>query len=382
MRRGFLTRGRRASRDGSRLLVALGALTCSVGSGCAAREDGEALQQTRAPVVGGVPSGEERDAVVLMLSNGPDRSSLCTATLIAPNLAVTVRHCVSVYQEGTFSCTIQGNLDLTRPRIPSNAGEVGPVYAPELVSFHVGSTPSFDEPTTVGKQVFALETDTICRNDIAFVVLQDSVDAPIAPIRLTRGTFPGESTMVVGYGINESRMNVRYERSDVEVLHVGSSAYFPAEGNALPRTFVVGPSACHGDSGGPALSEADGAVLGVSSLSRGDCDSREVRNFFTQLAPYEDLARQAFDAAGHKPLLDESQGNQGDGGAGSAEPGAAGQSAGGARSSGGAGGQSGGCTWSGSFGVASLSVPASLLCLLCLFVAGRLVGRRRSPPHM
>jgi hypothetical protein len=282
--------------------------------------------------------------VLLMLANGPDRGSQCTATLVAPNLVVTVRHCISVFQEGTFSCTTAGNIDLNRTRNPGDAGEMGPVYAPEEVAFHVGANPDLEHPVALGQQVFAAETDTICRNDLAFVVLDRSLELPVVPVRLGRGTFPGETTLIVGYGINGTGMTTRHERAAVEILHVGPSEFFPLEGEALPRTFVVGPSACSGDSGGPALSEETGAVLGASSLSRGACESSEVRNFYTQLAPFEALAREAFAAAGHEPVLDLEPPPDGEGGS---SGGPATGDAGATVDPSPGGGQSSGCAWSG-----------------------------------
>jgi hypothetical protein len=310
-------------------------------------------------VIGGVPSGAERDAVLLMLAEGPDRATLCTATLIAPNLVVTARHCISVYVEGTFFCTIEGNLDLHRPRNPPNAGEMGFAYPAEVISFHAGQVPDFDVPTTMGKRVFVQDTDTICRNDIAFVLLEDDLDLPIAPVRLDRGTFPGEATLVVGYGLNETRENTRHERADVEILDVGPSDYFPALGNALPRTFVVGPSACAGDSGGPGLSQETGAVLGVSSLTRGECESSEVRSFFTQIAPYEALAREAFAAAGHEPRLEGSD-EEPEPTPGGLTGGAGAEGAGAEPPSSGAGTTDAGCTLSPTLGTSASGWAAAL----------------------
>src|SRR5690606_17188300 len=315
--------------------------------------------QARQPVIGGVPSGAERDAVLLMLAEGPDRATLCTATLIAPNLVVTARHCISVYVEGTFFCTIEGNLDLHRPRNPPNAGEMGFAYPAEVISFHAGQVPDFDVPTTMGKRVFVQDTDTICRNDIAFVLLEDDLDLPIAPVRLDRGTFPGEATLVVGYGLNETRENTRHERADVEILDVGPSDYFPALGNALPRTFVVGPSACAGDSGGPGLSQETGAVLGVSSLTRGECESSEVRSFFTQIAPYEALAREAFAAAGHEPRLEGSD-EEPEPTPGGLTGGAGAEGAGAEPPSSGAGTTDAGCTLSPTLGTSASGWAAAL----------------------
>jgi hypothetical protein len=90
----------------------------------------------------------------------------------------------------------------------------------------------------------------------------------------------------------------------VPVLSVGPSEFYPVEGNAMPRTFVLGKSTCKGDSGGPAVSDETGAVLGLSSSFRGECTSSEVRNFSTQVAPFHDFVESVFAEVGASPVLE------------------------------------------------------------------------------
>jgi hypothetical protein len=72
----------------------------------------------------------------------------------------------------------------------------------------------------------------------------------------------------------------------------------------IPRTFDVrGASVCSGDSGGPALSEKTGAVVGVySNSTSGDCGSATGDHSYVNMSPYGTLALQAFDAAGAQPM--------------------------------------------------------------------------------
>lgn len=253
-------------------------------------------------VVGGTLS--EREAVVLVRSRGPRGNNSCSGTLVAPNLVLTARHCVSAFTNGDYSCTIDGFVDLSRPRSPANAGDMGLPYPPENVGIHVGTVPDFDSAATVGRAIFAPETDTICRNDIAFVLLEDELDFDFSTLRLEEGVAQNEPTTVVGFGINDNRRIERTERSDVLIDAIGFSEFYPVEGNALPRTFVLGRSVCPGDSGGPAFSDETDEVLGVFSFFRGDCESAEARNFFTQVAPFRSVALQAFEEAGYLELVE------------------------------------------------------------------------------
>ena len=60
------------------------------------------------PIVHGIASGTDQDSVVALarFENGA-RVGLCTATLVAPNLALTARHCVSV-SDAAAACGSDG----------------------------------------------------------------------------------------------------------------------------------------------------------------------------------------------------------------------------------------------------------------------------------
>jgi hypothetical protein len=128
--------------------------------------------------------------------------------------------------------------------------------------------------------------------------------------------------------------------------------------NIPPRTFVTdGPALCIGDSGGPAFSMASTAIIGVWSQVVGECNDPTARNYFTEIAPFEDeLITPAFAEAGTVPWLEGTTGpggepiggtpgTGGDGGAPTAEGGAP-SAEGGASTTGGTG-ESGGALASG-----------------------------------
>lgn len=269
--------------------------------GCDSGPEATVAERAQA-VLEGEPS--DRASVVLVLKQTDSDANQCSGTMIAPNLLLTARHCVSAFTDGDYTCTIDGNLDNSRPRSPANAGDMGLPFPPERIEIHLDQQPTLGTPDAIGKQIIAPETDTICRNDIAFVVLENELDVAVSPVRLTEGVYPGQLTTVVGYGTNELRTTARFERSGLSVLAVGPSEFFEQEGYALPRTFVLGRSVCPGDSGGPALDTETDAALGVFSFFRGTCTDSEARNFFSQLAPYRSHAEQAFEAAGHAPVLE------------------------------------------------------------------------------
>src|SRR5215207_6280492 len=91
------------SQRGQRLPSAGAPLACAAVAFCAALTacaapiaEPETLAATELAIVGGTTSTTEQDGAVLISEDGI-RS--CTGTLIAPNLVLTARHCVSYYNQ-------------------------------------------------------------------------------------------------------------------------------------------------------------------------------------------------------------------------------------------------------------------------------------------
>jgi hypothetical protein len=238
--------------------------------------------------------------------------ALCSAILIGPRVVVTARHCVAPLTEGTVSCTPEGDLSPNSP-----GGQLGPDFSPSQLTFFLAARVvagvGGGTPDAVGAQTFSTGSPNACRDDIAFVVIDRVIPAVVpAPVRLTAPTADGELVSLWGYGLTEeSGAAIALRTHDgAQVIAVGPSTPVDLEQPAPLRAVRVGPGTwtCNGDSGGPVLSQATGALIAVISLgvqaspSGPYCSySADSNTTGPRLAEYSALASQAFAASGGSP---------------------------------------------------------------------------------
>ncbi|MBS2016086.1 MAG: trypsin-like serine protease [Deltaproteobacteria bacterium] len=266
------------------------------------------------PIVHGTASGGARDAVVVLARfEAGVRVGLCTATVVAPDLVVTARHCVSAVDPVT-ACDANGNpvagAMLKGDRAPADLA---------IFASQGGRTPNFDDESfavTRGKALVVDDATTICNRDLAFVILTSKLKAPVAPIRLGPPSL-GEPLTAVGFGVDETGEipASRMERSGLSLLGAGpmtdpnDARYGIGDGELF-----VSESACAGDSGSPLLAKS-GAILGVASRA-GNGQPRDPNNLastcvgptahavYAQLGAAKALALRAFAEAGATPWLE------------------------------------------------------------------------------
>jgi hypothetical protein len=256
---------------------------------------------------------------------------VCTASLVGPNLVLTARHCVSYLSEGPFVCSVEGELTDN----PEGGGRLGLHLPADSIEIYGGKPPR-KRALAHGTQIISSLAPTICKNDLAFVVLDTALDLPLVPLRLGRPALAHETGVLVGFGLDETQTGIDYrtqprrQKRDLQISAVGPDSLADGVTTVPPRALILrGPSGCIGDSGGPLLSQDTGAVLGVYSLQDGDsCSAPKVRHVMVHVPPFTTLIDEAFNAAGGTPVPEP-------------EP-APERAAGGAGSEGGAGAVSGG----------------------------------------
>ncbi|MBP9111655.1 MAG: trypsin-like serine protease [Polyangiaceae bacterium] len=277
------------SRSMSPLFGALLAVA-SVGSlaGCASEE---LVAQNESDIYGGTEEAAS-DAVVALRIAWPLKTETCTATLVAPNLVLTARHCVTEQLVERVVCDAKGNS--------ANGTQLGGDIRPSSIRVYVGTNTRSQEVAR-GAKIFRPEGNVLCNGDIALVQLDRAVSGvdPL-PLRLEGGVEPGTLLRTVGFGKNDLGVasGTKMSRRRVGVLASGggiSSSNTPLG----PNEFELGLSSCNGDSGGPAISEDTGAVVGV--VSRGGRCEDDFGHVYSSTAAFEPLFREAFASAGNVP---------------------------------------------------------------------------------
>jgi hypothetical protein len=308
----------------------LGLLALASLSGCAARDPSEGGAEERTAIIDGELSGANEDGVVLLRAVPPDVAELvCSASLVAPNLLVTARHCVSYFQDGYFNCSPSGELVDS----VDGAGHLGLHFEPSSIEVYGNELPR-KKPLAHGSQIISTLSDTICLNDLAFVVLDTALDLPIVPLRLGRPARVDESVVLVGYGLDADQSKLDYQtqprrhKTGLNIADVGPDSLADGVVRAPPRTVILqGPSGCIGDSGGPLLDADSGALLGVYSLQQGEsCSKPTIRHFLVHVPPFELLIEQAFAAAGAEPVREPAPAQGGAAGAAGEANGGGGES--------------------------------------------------------
>ena len=277
---------------------ALSLVTLAIGCSAPPQSSGESAGNSAEAIINGKNSDASQDAVVLIYDTA---GFACTGTLLAPNLVLTARHCVSNIDEATAAQCADGAV--TTDYTPSSLNIIVGAKAPSSASAVAAK----------GKQIIHDASSNLCNHDMALIVLDTMIpDAKIAPIRLDSLPKAGETFTAVGWGVTTTTTSpsVRQQRTAIPIVAVAATA----EGVGSTE-FLTGEASCEGDSGGPALATKTGAVIGT--VSRGgngqqpnqnnpsnSCTGTDAQNIYSAPMGFKAVILQGYKAAGQDPWLE------------------------------------------------------------------------------
>jgi hypothetical protein len=269
-----------------------GLVIASLLAGCSSDHDREPIERGRAALLGGRPSDESEDAAVYIETKTAEATLRCSGYVVAPGLVLTARHCVLKRKSENVACTADGT-----PKDVSDTTDLRS-EPPELVTVYVGADKAAHRAIAV-RQILTVTEVTICRSDVAFLVLAEPGLDVRMPLRREL-VHLGEAMTISGWGYtSDDRGALPKRRSTLEGLVVTEVG----PGRIPDGTFATsGNSLCFGDSGAVAL--IDGAVAGVYSRIEGDppiCALELTRNVLSGLGPHADLVKRAYAGIGEEP---------------------------------------------------------------------------------
>jgi hypothetical protein len=193
-----------------------------------------------APPPGVADRGDDPAVVAIDTADGPP----CAGALVAPDVVLTARHCVSTPVVPT-ACPSE------------DAGAAPPLRDPGSLRVLVGDDAIVATPRARGKDILVPDAASMCGADIALLVLDVPIDGVQPLVVRSTGAAQGDHLRTVGWRV-PVRAGPAPKILRDHLLVLGAS---PTELQLAESTGV---------GGGPALSESTAEVLGV--FSRSDVD--------------------------------------------------------------------------------------------------------------
>ena len=209
--------------------------------------------------------------VVALVSDNQEGEALCTASIVAADLALTAAHCVTNENNtpSTLTLIFSSKLKGANPNL---------LRAIDRVEIPAEWNPAGSSAR-----------DT---SDVALIHFNGGLPDSYTPSDLLpfdHALTEGASVVLAGYGISNARSDTGagiLRKTSVNILNPN---YSPSE---IELDQTQGGGACHGDSGGPAylLINDHPYLFGITSRGGGNCDEDVI---YTKISAYQDWFTEA-----------------------------------------------------------------------------------------
>ena len=260
-------------------------------------DEEEAIGIYGQPIKGGYMDAE--DTAVVGIYDAASGGQ-CTGSLIAPNVVLTARHCVSNTPEA-IQCgqAKPGGLHSAKYFYVTTRTDL---YSNKASDYHkvrevigLPLDPSSPDPL--------LNKEDLCGRDVAILILEDNVApseaVPYTP-RVDSSLVKDEQYYAVGFGATSdsgSGAGVRRRRDNLFVDCVAEAC----PSFYVKKTEFIGDTGiCQGDSGGPAI-DMQHRVVGVTSRGSWGCDSPVYGHVFGWGQWIKDVTNYAAGLGGYAP---------------------------------------------------------------------------------